>query len=58
VPVVQMKADLEHGRDPVESDGYGVMSMPALVINGKIKAAGRMPSQRTIKQWLLEARGW
>ena len=54
---LQMKADLEHVRDPVEIGSYGVMSMPALVINGKIKAAGRMPSKGTIKQWLLEARG-
>jgi Thioredoxin domain len=54
---LQMKADLEHVRDPVEIGSYGVMSMPALVINGKIKAAGKLPSKGTIRQWLLEARG-
>jgi hypothetical protein len=52
-----MKADLEHVRDPVEIGSYGVMSMQALVINGKVKAAGRLPSEGTIRQWLLEARG-
>jgi hypothetical protein len=54
---LQMKADLEHVCDPVEIGSYGVMSMPALVINGKIKAAGKLPSKGTIRQWLLEARG-
>ena len=53
---LQIKADLEHLRDPVEIGTYGVMAMPALVINGKVKAAGRVPSKGTIKEWLLEAR--
>ena len=52
-----MKADLEHVRDPVEIGSYGVMSVQALVINGKVKAAGRLPSEGTIRQWLLETRG-
>jgi small redox-active disulfide protein 2 len=54
---LQIKADLEHVRDPVEIGTYGVMAMPALVINGKVKAAGSVPSKGTIKQWLLEAQG-
>jgi len=49
-----IKADLEHVRDPVEIGTYGVMAMPALVINGKVKAAGKVPSKETIKEWLLE----
>jgi len=51
---LQIKADLEHVRDPVEIGTYGVMAMPALVINGKVKAAGSVPSKGTIKEWLLE----
>jgi hypothetical protein len=45
---------LEHARDPVEIGTFGVKAMPALVINGKVKAAGRVPSKGTIKEWLLK----
>ena len=54
---LRIKADLEHVRDPVGIGTFGVMAMPALVINGKVKAAGRVPSKGTIKEWLLEAQG-
>ena len=32
--------------------GYGVMMTPALVVNGEVKAAGKIPSAKDIKQWL------
>lgn len=51
---LQIKADLEHVRDPLQIGAYGLMSMPALVINEKVLAAGRVPSRGTIKKWLLE----
>ncbi|MDZ7580788.1 MAG: thioredoxin family protein [Deltaproteobacteria bacterium] len=51
---LRIKADLEHVRDPVRIADFGVMAMPALVINGKVKAAGRLPSRGTLKAWLLE----
>jgi hypothetical protein len=51
---LRIKADLEHVRDPVQIGAFGVMAMPALVINGKVKAAGRLPSRGTLKAWLLE----
>jgi len=31
---------------------YGVMSTPAIVIDGKVKAAGRIPDVVEIKSWL------
>jgi hypothetical protein len=34
-----------------------MMAMPALVINGKVKAAGKVPPKGTLKTWLLEAVG-
>jgi len=46
---------LEHVRDPMEIGTYGVMAMPALVNNGWVIAAGRVPSKETLKGWLLEA---
>ena len=32
--------------------GYGVMSTPAVVINGKVVHAGGVPSRDKIEQWL------
>lgn len=32
--------------------GYGVMTTPALVIDGQVKVAGKMPSVDQIKDWL------
>jgi small redox-active disulfide protein 2 len=33
---------------------YGVMSTPALVVNGKVVSAGRIPSKEEMKQWIEE----
>jgi small redox-active disulfide protein 2 len=54
---LKIQADLEHVRDPLEIGSYGVIAMPAVVINGKVMAAGRVPSKGTLKEWLLEAQG-
>jgi small redox-active disulfide protein 2 len=32
--------------------GYGVMVTPALVIDGDVKVAGRVPSVDDIKKWI------
>lgn len=31
---------------------YGVMSTPALVVDGVVKAAGKVPKPEEIKQWI------
>ncbi|HNY51527.1 MAG TPA: thioredoxin family protein [Smithella sp.] len=31
---------------------YGVMTTPALVIDGKVKAAGKIPTPEQITEWL------
>jgi len=33
---------------------YGVLSTPGLVINGKVKSYGRLPSVSEIKKWIEE----
>jgi len=33
---------------------YGVLSTPGLVINGKVKSYGRIPSVDEIKKWIEE----
>lgn len=35
--------------------GYGVMSTPGVVINGKVVHAGGVPSREKIEQWLTVA---
>jgi small redox-active disulfide protein 2 len=47
-------ADLEHVRNIKEIAKYGVMGMPALVINGRIMCGGKLPSKSKIKGWLEE----
>ena len=32
--------------------GYGVMITPALVIDGKVKVAGKIPTAEAIAEWL------
>jgi len=32
--------------------GYGVLSSPALVIDGKVKAAGKVPKVKEIEEWI------
>ena len=47
VPVTLSK--VEELRDIM---GYGVMSTPGVVINGKVVHAGGVPSRDKIEQWL------
>jgi small redox-active disulfide protein 2 len=32
--------------------GYGVMITPALVVNGEVKSAGKVPTKEEIKKWI------
>ena len=54
---MQLNADLEHVRDPIAISEYGVMGSPGLVINGQVKAVGKVPAKAVLKTWLLEAAG-
>ena len=50
----QLAASVEHVRDPGAISKYGFLSTPALIINGRIRSSGRVPSREKIKQWLRE----
>lgn len=50
-----LAADLEHVRDIREIAACGVMGSPALVIDGEVVAAGKIPSRNQIKEWLKAA---
>jgi len=48
-------AALDHVRDAAEISQYGVMGMPALIINDKVKAIGAAPTRAKIKAWIVQA---
>jgi len=52
-----IQAALNHITDPSLIAQYGILSTPALVINGKVKSKGTLPPKSTIKKWLEEERG-
>jgi hypothetical protein len=52
---LDLTADLRHVRDAKEIGAYGVMGMPALLINGKVKCVGSVPPRSRIIQWLKES---
>ena len=47
-------ANLEKIEDIQQMIAYGILSTPALVINGKVKCAGRIPRPEEIKRWIVE----
>ncbi|MFO7687170.1 MAG: MTH895/ArsE family thioredoxin-like protein [Desulfobacterales bacterium] len=52
---LNLSADLDHVRDIKEIACYGVMGSPALVIDGKVVAVGRVPPKSQLKEWLKAA---
>lgn len=52
-----VSATVEHVSDYREIVGYGVMRTPALVVDGKVVASGRVPSKEEIAGWLGVAHG-
>ncbi|MFH1546156.1 MAG: thioredoxin family protein [Patescibacteria group bacterium] len=44
--------EIEHVSDIDKIIEYGVMSTPAIVFDGEVKAAGRIPDVEEIKSWL------
>ena len=51
------QASLNHITDPGMMAQYGILPTPALIINGKVKSTGRVPSKSMIKKWLEEEKG-
>lgn len=47
-----VEAQIDHVRDYAEIMKYPILSTPALVINEKVVASGRIPSENEIKGWL------
>jgi small redox-active disulfide protein 2 len=51
----KLPADLDHVRDPVAISAYGLLTVPALVVDGAVVASGRVPAKEEIQSWLQEA---
>jgi small redox-active disulfide protein 2 len=49
-----VEAEVEHVGDYARIAGYGVMSTPGLVIDGRVVSSGRVPSAGDIAIWLSE----
>ena len=52
-----LQMEIEKVTDITDIMKFQILMTPGLVIDGKIKAAGRIPSPEQIKQMLLEAGG-
>ncbi|RZB37577.1 MAG: hypothetical protein SRB2_01121 [Desulfobacteraceae bacterium Eth-SRB2] len=47
-----VKAKVEKVTDIMEIAGYGVFGTPAVIIDGKVKSVGKIPSKKEVKSWL------
>ena len=52
-----LAADMESVHDLDAIWRFGVTKTPALIINSKVKCAGRMPSPAEVEQWVREEAG-
>lgn len=50
-------ANVEKISDIQKIIAYHIMATPGLVLDGKVKCAGRIPSVEEIKTWIREAHG-
>ena len=51
---MDLAADVEKVQDIKKIMSYKIMSTPALVVNGKVKAAGRVPRPDELKKLINE----
>lgn len=54
VKEMAVAANIEKIEDMAKIMGYGVMRTPALVINEKVKAFGRIPGKEEIKKFIQD----
>lgn len=52
VAKTEIDAEITKVTDLNEISGYGVMVTPALVVDGTVKSAGKVPSAEDILEWL------
>ncbi len=47
-----VEAAVEHVTKPMDIAGYGVFTTPAVVVDGQVKAVGKVPTKEEVKTWL------
>lgn len=47
-------ADIQKVKDLKDIMSYGIMQTPGLVINGKVKVSGKLPTKETLLHWMQE----
>ena len=52
---LKVAAAVEKVTDVKTMMSFGILATPGLVINGKVKCAGRIPRIEEIESWILEA---
>jgi len=52
---MELAAALDHITDMKEIGRYGIMGVPALIINDKVVSVGQVPNRNKIREWLKEA---
>lgn len=50
-----IEANIQKVTDFKEITGFGIMSTPGLVINGKVVLSGKLPTKSTLTHWLMNA---
>lgn len=53
---LNVAADVEKVADIERIMAYGILATPGLVIDGRVKCAGRIPRREDIRAWILEGR--
>jgi small redox-active disulfide protein 2 len=51
---LNLAADIQKVSDIKKIAEYKIFATPGLIINGKVKCSGRIPSVEEIKQWIKE----
>ncbi|MGQ9860317.1 MAG: thioredoxin family protein [Thermodesulfobacteriota bacterium] len=49
-----LQAEIRKVTDIKEIASYGVFGTPSVVINGKVKCVGKIPTVEEVKKWLRE----
>lgn len=54
---LDMDTGIDHITDPAQIAAYGVMSTPALVVDGRVVSYGRVLKREEVKALILKVRG-